>query len=93
MIAVAGGPAFTFCYTELGELLTAAGARIAVFDPVTDRPAVARRYRRGGHRRRLPRGTCRRTIGQYHFAATAFGHAKSGGPIWAECAGLLYLDP
>jgi cobyrinic acid a,c-diamide synthase len=89
VIAVAGGPAFTFCYTELGELLTAAGARIAVFDPVTDP---------------LPDGTAGVVIGggfpEEHAAELSANitlrqqlseHAKSGGPIWAECAGLLYL--
>src|SRR5205814_1081880 len=28
VVAVAGGPAFTFCYTETTELLTAAGADV-----------------------------------------------------------------
>ena len=33
-IALAGGPAFTFAYVEHSELLTAAGARVEVFDPL-----------------------------------------------------------
>src|ERR1022692_3747144 len=36
VIAVASGPAFTFGYAEQAELLTAAGARVAPFDPLTD---------------------------------------------------------
>ena len=35
-IAVAGGPAFTFGYAEHPELLAAAGAEVAVFDPLRD---------------------------------------------------------
>lgn len=35
-MVVAGGPAFTFGYAETDELLAAAGARTARFDPVTD---------------------------------------------------------
>lgn len=89
VIAVAGGPAFTFFYAELGEMLTAAGARIAVFDPLTDP---------------LPDGTAGVIVGggfpEEHAAElsaneslrTQFaGHARAGRPIWAECAGLLYL--
>jgi len=36
VIAVAGGPVFSFRYTETTELLTAAGADVATFDPLTD---------------------------------------------------------
>jgi len=36
VIAMAGGPAFTFGYAEHRELLTAAGAQVAVFDPLHD---------------------------------------------------------
>ena len=35
-IAVAGGEAFTFSYAEHAELLCAAGAEVAVFDPLRD---------------------------------------------------------
>ena len=35
-IAIAGGAAFTFGYTEQAELLEAAGARVARFDPLRD---------------------------------------------------------
>ena len=35
-MAVAGGAAFTFCYTETVELLTAAGAEVVTVDPLRD---------------------------------------------------------
>ena len=35
-MAIAGGAAFTFGYTEQAELLAAAGARLALFDPLRD---------------------------------------------------------
>ena len=35
-VAMAGGKAFTFGYAEHVELLTAAGAEVVVFDPLTD---------------------------------------------------------
>ena len=36
VVAVAGGAAFTFCYTETMELLTAAGADVVTVDPLRD---------------------------------------------------------
>ena len=36
VVAVAGGAAFTFGYTEQAELLEAAGAQVAPFDPLRD---------------------------------------------------------
>jgi cobyrinic acid a,c-diamide synthase len=42
VVAVAGGPAFTFGYTEQAELLSAAGAEVAVFDPLRDEHLPAR---------------------------------------------------
>ncbi|GAA3447246.1 cobyrinate a,c-diamide synthase [Planomonospora venezuelensis] len=86
-VAVAAGAAFTFGYTEQTELLTAAGAEIAVFDPLTDEA--------------LPEGTGAIVIGggfpEVYAAELAANEplraqvAAFGGPITAECAGLLYL--
>ncbi|MEV6768207.1 cobyrinate a,c-diamide synthase [Nocardia sp. NPDC051030] len=89
VIAIAGGPAFTFGYAEHRELLTAAGARVAVFDPLRDE---------------LPSGTAGLVIpGGFpeEHAADLAAHtplltaiadqAARGIPIHAECAGLLYL--
>ncbi|MFC3999261.1 cobyrinate a,c-diamide synthase [Nocardiopsis sediminis] len=89
-VAVAGGPAFTFGYTEHAELLRAGGAEVAPVDPLRD-PA-------------LPEGTHGLILGggfpEVHAAelsanaplrAAVAGLAGRGGPIAAECAGLLYL--
>lgn len=89
VIAVAGGAAFTFGYAEHPELLRASGAEVVDFDPLTDR---------------LPEGTTGVVIGggfpEEHAEALAaneglradlLAHARTGRPIHAECAGLLYL--
>ncbi|MDJ0381302.1 cobyrinate a,c-diamide synthase [Streptomyces sp. G-G2] len=90
VVAVAGGPAFTFSYAEHAELLTAAGAEVVTFDPLHDEA--------------LPEGTAGLVIGggfpevyapelsanePLRVAVAAF--AASGAPVAAECAGLLYL--
>ena len=89
-IAVAGGPAFTFGYAEHPELLAAAGAEVAVFDPLRDEE--------------LPDGAAGLVIGggfpEVHAAQLSANTAlksqvaalaRSGAPVLAECAGLLYL--
>ncbi|MEU9374623.1 cobyrinate a,c-diamide synthase [Streptomyces sp. NPDC048255] len=90
VVAVAGGPAFTFSYAEHAELLTAAGAEVVTFDPLRDEA--------------LPEGTAGLVIGggfpevyAPELSANeplrkAVAHfAAQGGPVAAECAGLLYL--
>lgn len=90
VIAVASGAAFTFSYAEHAELLTAAGAQVAPFDPLRDE--------------KLPDGTTGLVIGG-GFPEVYAGElsaneplrdavrrlADGGGVIAAECAGLLYL--
>jgi len=89
-VAVAGGAAFTFGYTEQAELLRAAGAQVAPFDPLRDED--------------LPEGTAGLILGggfpEVHAAdlsantalrARVVALASAGAPIAAECAGLLYL--
>ena len=89
-IAVAAGAAFTFGYTEQAELLGAAGALVAPFDPLTDED--------------LPAGTDGLILGggfpEVHAAALSANErlrarvaalAGRGAPVAAECAGLLYL--
>ncbi|NKY59622.1 cobyrinate a,c-diamide synthase [Nocardia flavorosea] len=89
VIAMAGGPAFTFGYAEHRELLTAAGAEVAVFDPLYDPlPAgAAALVLPGGfpeeHAEALAANTVLRTA--------VAEQARHGLPIHAECAGLLYL--
>ena len=90
VVAVADGAAFTFGYTEQAELLEAAGAGVAPFDPLRDED--------------LPEGTAGLIIGggfpEMHAAGlSANGRLREqvaalagrGAPVAAECAGLLYL--
>ncbi|MYV45705.1 cobyrinate a,c-diamide synthase [Streptomyces sp. SID2888] len=90
VVAVAGGPAFTFSYAEHTELLSAAGAEVVSFDPLRDE--------------RLPEGTGALVIGggfpEVYAAELSANEplrrevaalAGSGAPVAAECAGLLYL--
>lgn len=90
VVALAGGPAFTFSYAEHAELLEAAGADVVTFDPLRDE--------------RLPEGTRGLVIGGGfpEVYASELGAneslrkeiaalALSGAPVAAECAGLLYL--
>lgn len=90
VVALAGGPAFTFGYAEQSELLTAAGAEVASFDPLRDA--------------KLPAGTAAVIVGggfpEVHAAALAANAplrrevkalALAGAPVVAECAGLLWL--
>jgi cobyrinic acid a,c-diamide synthase len=90
VVAVAGGAAFTFGYTEQAELLEAAGARVVPFDPLRDED--------------LPDGTAGLILGggfpEMHAAGLSANErlrervaalAARGAPVAAECAGLLYL--
>lgn len=87
VIAVAGGAAFTFGYAEHPEILAAAGAEVAVFDPLRDTS--------------LPEGTSGLVLPggfpEQHAAALS-GNAELRravaaftGPVHAECGGLLFL--
>ncbi|MDI3421457.1 cobyrinate a,c-diamide synthase [Streptomyces luteolus] len=90
LVALASGPAFTFSYAEHAELLTAAGAEVAPFDPL--------------HDEQLPYGTAGLVIGggfpevyapelsaNEPLRKAVADLALSGAPVAAECAGLLYL--
>ncbi|MCW2845868.1 MAG: cobB, partial [Nocardioides sp.] len=90
LVAIAGGRAFTFRYTETEELLRAAGCDVVTFDPLTDRA--------------LPAGTSGLYLGggfpEVHAVALSANTAlrenlraavADGIPTVAECAGLLYL--
>ncbi|OBI94437.1 cobyrinate a,c-diamide synthase [Mycobacterium sp. 1245805.9] len=88
-VAVAAGKAFSFGYAEHAELLRAAGAEVAEFDPLVDA---------------LPDGTDAVLLpGGFpeQFTAELSANdvvrrqinelAAAGGPVHAECAGLIYL--
>ncbi|MGB8650132.1 MAG: cobyrinate a,c-diamide synthase [Mycobacteriales bacterium] len=90
VVAVAGGAAFTFAYAEMTEALVAAGAQVAVVDPLRDE--------------RLPDGTSALVLpggfpevyGEQLTANRGFleavrAHLGAGRPAYAECAGLLLL--
>ncbi|MFI6871862.1 cobyrinate a,c-diamide synthase [Streptomyces sp. NPDC050400] len=90
VVAVAAGAAFTFSYTEHTELLRAAGAEVAPFDPLHDES--------------LPEGTAGLVIGggfpevyapelsaNERLRKQVAELAAAGAPVVAECAGLLYL--
>ncbi|WP_435198032.1 cobyrinate a,c-diamide synthase [Janibacter sp. GS2] len=90
VVAVAGGRAFTFRYPETVELLEAAGARVAEFDPARDEM--------------LPEGTSGLYLGggfpEVHARTLAMNRplvhqvrsaVATGMPTIAECAGMLYL--
>ncbi|MFM9367136.1 cobyrinate a,c-diamide synthase [Streptomyces sp. Da 82-17] len=90
VVAVAGGAAFTFSYAEHTELLRAAGAEVVPFDPL--------------HDEHLPENTAAVVIGggfpEVYAPELSANEplrkaiaelARSGAPVAAECAGLLYL--
>ncbi|SFS35137.1 hydrogenobyrinic acid a,c-diamide synthase (glutamine-hydrolysing) [Saccharopolyspora flava] len=90
VVAVAGGHAFSFGYAEHVELLEAAGAEVALVDPLRDE--------------RLPEGTAGLVLPggfpEQHASALSANtalrteiraFAGTGAPVHAECGGLLYL--
>jgi cobyrinic acid a,c-diamide synthase len=91
VVAVAGGPAFSFGYPETVELLTGAGARVSTVDPLRDEA--------------LPAGTSALVVGggfpEVYAGELAANEplrrqvaalAGRGAPVAAECAGLLWLS-
>jgi cobyrinic acid a,c-diamide synthase len=90
VVAVAGGAAFTFCYTETVELLTAAGADVVTVDPLRDEalPARTGALVLGGG---FPEVHASDLSGNEPLRADVTRLARSGAPVAAECAGLLYL--
>jgi cobyrinic acid a,c-diamide synthase len=90
VVAVAGGPAFTFSYTEHTELLTAAGLDVIPFDPLRDEalpPGTSGLVLGGGFPELHASGLSANQPLRHAVAAAA----ARGVPIAAECAGLLYL--
>jgi len=90
VVAVAGGPAFTFGYTEQTELLEAAGSRVARFDPLRDEdlPADTAGLILGGG---FPEVHAVALSANERLRARVTALARRGAPVAAECAGLLYL--
>ncbi|MEV0292868.1 cobyrinate a,c-diamide synthase [Nocardia sp. NPDC050710] len=89
VIAMAGGPAFTFGYAEHRELMVAAGARVVVFDPLRDElpGGIAGLVLPGG----FPEEHAAELAANARLLAAVREQARRGLPVHAECAGLLYL--
>ena len=90
VVAVAGGPAFTFSYAETAELLTGAGAEVVTVDPLHDEklPDGARALIVGGG---FPEVYAAELSANEPLRIAVASLAATGGPIVAECAGLLWL--
>ncbi|MTD13067.1 cobyrinate a,c-diamide synthase [Nakamurella sp. YIM 132087] len=89
VVAVAGGRAFTFRYTETDELLRAAGLEPVVFDPLADDlPDGAQGLYLGGG---FPEVHARELAARADLTAGLRAAVGAGLPTVAECAGMLYL--
>jgi cobyrinic acid a,c-diamide synthase len=90
VVAVAGGPAFTFGYPEHAELLAAAGCEVVVVDPLRDEAlpdATAGLVLPGG----FPEEHVDPLAANEPLRTAVRRFAEDGGPVHAECGGLLYL--
>ncbi|HYN93798.1 MAG TPA: cobyrinate a,c-diamide synthase [Pilimelia sp.] len=90
VVAVAGGPAFSFGYAETAELLAGAGAEVAAVDPLRDEalPVGTRALVVGGG---CPEGYAGQLAANAPLRAAVAALAATGAPIAAECGGLLWL--
>jgi cobyrinic acid a,c-diamide synthase len=90
VVAVLGGPAFTFGYAEHVELLAAAGAEPVTVDPLRDTalpPGTSGLVLPGG----FPEEHVADLAANASLVAAVRELAASGAPVHAECGGLLYL--
>jgi cobyrinic acid a,c-diamide synthase len=90
VVAVAGGPAFSFGYAETTELLRGAGAEVSTVDPLHDEalPPGTRALVVGGG---FPEVYASQLSANAKLRAAVADLAAAGAPIAAECAGLLWL--
>ncbi len=88
-VALAAGKAFSFGYTEHGELLRATGAHVVEFDPLTDPlpPDTAALVVPGG----FPEEFTTELSANDRVRQQISALAGRGAPVHAECAGLTYL--
>jgi cobyrinic acid a,c-diamide synthase len=89
-IAIARGPAFSFHYEENLELLVAAGAELAAFDPLLDEalpPDSGALILAGGFPEVFGEGL----EANAPLRAEVAAFVAAGKPVLAECGGLLYL--
>jgi cobyrinic acid a,c-diamide synthase len=90
VVALAGGPAFTFAYAETAELLAGAGAEVVVVDPLRDEklPDGTRALVVGGG---FPEVYAAQLSANEPLRLAVASLAAVGLPIAGECAGLLWL--
>jgi cobyrinic acid a,c-diamide synthase len=90
IVALAGGPAFSFSYAETAELLSGAGATVVTVDPLRDEklPDGTRALVVGGG---FPEVYASELSANEPLRRAVSELAASGAPIAAECAGLLWL--
>ena len=89
-VAVAGGPSFSFLYEENLELLRGAGAEVSFFDPTSDQDlpdGTEALYLGGG----FPETYAEALAANEPLKEQVRRFAAEGGPVVAECGGLLYL--
>ncbi len=90
VIAVAQDAAFSFAYPEMFELLTAAGATILPFSPLSEPtlpPHTAGIILSGG----FPELYAEQLSGNTTLHAALRAAQAANVPIYAECGGLMYL--
>src|SRR5437879_3111538 len=88
-VGVAYAPAFCFYYPENLELLEGEGASVIRFSPLHDQrlPDVELLYLGGGY----PELHAEVLARNHRMRAAIREFAQRGGPIYAECGGLMYL--
>ncbi|WP_238887866.1 cobyrinate a,c-diamide synthase [Mycobacterium sp. IDR2000157661] len=88
-VALASGKAFSFGYAEHREVLSAAGADVVEFDPLTDPlpPATSALVVPGG----FPEEFVAELSANEPVRRQIKALAATGAPVHAECAGLTYL--
>ncbi len=89
-LGVARDQAFCFYYPDNLDLLTAAGARLVPFSPLTDQtmPDDLDGIYLGGGYPELHAGTLSSNIGMREAISRC---SRSGMPVYAECGGFMYL--
>ena len=90
VVALAGGPGTPYAYPETAELLAAAGADVALVDPLRDEtlPAGTRALVIGAG---LPEAFAEELSANRRLCAAVAQLAHDGAPVVAEGVGLLWL--